>query len=472
MIRSVLIIALGILFGQGVQILATPILTRLYAPDAYGAWSLIMSASALLSVISGLRYELAIVLPEKDEDAVSLVAIPIVVSCLFSLVALVILLCLRHPIALWLRVPELESYLWVIPILIMATGFFQAGTYWSIRMKQFSNLSSFRASQALGTAGYQIAWGALVNGTPRGLVLGTLVGQLLGTAHLWYKHWIEYGRLFRDNVSWIRMKAYAVSYRRFPIYLGPVALGAILRDRGLFLLLGVFSGDQAVGWLTLAFRMVMLPNSLVCGSLSPVYFQRLAVARRRADLEPFVYEILLLLTLAATPALVFLNFNSETLFRVVFGEKWSEAGVYARLLAPAALVLLLSAWMDRTLDVLGKQHVTLALETTYGAATLGLFAYGLFGLGSVEAAVALYSAATVLFTVVWFWVVFEFCGFSLKGFRRLVVVGLCEAVTCSLVWWMVRRWSEWRVAVALYATLTLILFAALWVRTRSITSRR
>ena len=52
--------------------LAIPINTRLYTPDDFNTFSVFSSIVAILAPVACLRYDAAIVLPDSDEDAASL----------------------------------------------------------------------------------------------------------------------------------------------------------------------------------------------------------------------------------------------------------------------------------------------------------------------------------------------------------------------------------------------------------------
>jgi O-antigen/teichoic acid export membrane protein len=73
----------GTAFAQIITILASPILTRLYSPEAFGFLAIFISITSIVGVIACMRYELAIMLPKSDEKAANLLAL-----CLLSVVAI------------------------------------------------------------------------------------------------------------------------------------------------------------------------------------------------------------------------------------------------------------------------------------------------------------------------------------------------------------------------------------------------
>ena len=69
--QSAAILVSGTAVAQIIKLAASPILTRLYDPGAFGLLGLFAAAASIIGVVSAWKYELAIVLPESDVEAVS-----------------------------------------------------------------------------------------------------------------------------------------------------------------------------------------------------------------------------------------------------------------------------------------------------------------------------------------------------------------------------------------------------------------
>ena len=75
--RNVLTLMTGTTLAQAIPIAISPILTRLYSPEDFGTFGLYMAIVAIASVLVTGRYELAILLPKRDRDAMHILALPI-----------------------------------------------------------------------------------------------------------------------------------------------------------------------------------------------------------------------------------------------------------------------------------------------------------------------------------------------------------------------------------------------------------
>ena len=68
-IRNISKVSIGVLIAQSLSILAAPILTRLYSPAEFGIFSVYVSVVLTIEVCACLRYEMTIVLAEKESNA-------------------------------------------------------------------------------------------------------------------------------------------------------------------------------------------------------------------------------------------------------------------------------------------------------------------------------------------------------------------------------------------------------------------
>ena len=142
----------GSVIAQILGIIAAPIITRIYGPASYGISTLFASITSIIGVVACLRYEMSIMLPEKDEDAASM----LVTSFLFVFITtLLVSLCvffLGEQVTYLLKAPELADYLWLTPAMV----YFQ----WNIpffKLLEFTNkrirlsITSIASSNSINT---------------------------------------------------------------------------------------------------------------------------------------------------------------------------------------------------------------------------------------------------------------------------------------------------------------------------------
>lgn len=335
-LRNVLTLMTGTTLAQAIPIAAMPLLTRLYTPEDFGVLALYMSLAGMISVIITARYEVAVMLPERDEDAASLVTLSVCIASAISLVLLVVVSLFNDDIQALLNNKAIGPWLYLLPITVFVTGMWQALNYWNNRSKKFKRLAVSRVTQGGGMTLAQLALTGLSTG---GLVLGYLVGQVGGLMVFLTKTWRE-DRAVLSRVSLATMLENARRYSKFPKY---STFGALLDNAAVqmpVLMLSKFYDTHIVGVFSLTFRALNLPMSLIATSFSQVLFQRFVVLQREnpARLAPFVLKLFFGLLGLMVPLVAFVWVVGPDLFALVFGETWRQAGEYATVLIFAVAI--------------------------------------------------------------------------------------------------------------------------------------
>lgn len=77
----------GATLAQGLSFILSPVTTRLFSPEVFGDTSVFASITSIVGVIICLRYELAIVLPQDDDEGFSLLKLCYIFALLISAIA-------------------------------------------------------------------------------------------------------------------------------------------------------------------------------------------------------------------------------------------------------------------------------------------------------------------------------------------------------------------------------------------------
>ena len=408
-LNDVLKLVSGTTFAQALGILVAPILTRLYGPEAYGIAGLFISITSIIGVITCLRYELSIMLPEKDKDAVNLVGVSLGFTFLIS-GALVGIVWLGHiwfskSITSLLGVPELERYLWLIPISVFVTGVFLALSYWTSRTKKFGRLSIARINRSVFTTGTQLGAGLSGHAVAGSLIGANVIGTSISTLIISWQVWKDDRHLFRTNLQWSKMLSEAKRYRKFPIY---DTWGALINSLSwqlpLILLTGFFSATIA-GYYSLTYRILGLPMGFIGAALAQVFFQRTSQAKSKNELTRLVEDMFRHLVLIGFFPVIILSVIGKDLFIVVFGDQWAEAGIYAQLLSFWAFFWFVVSPMSTLFSVLEKQRLFLGINITiFLTRILALGIGGFWG------------------NARWALLLFGFTGVLVYGFESLMII--------------------------------------------------
>lgn len=121
---DVLKLVTGTTFAQVVTILASPLLTRLYGPEAFGFLALFTSITSIIGVIACMRYELAIMLPKTDEEAANLLGLSLLCVAVVSGLTVPALYFGGDALLSLLRAPGLGPYFIPVSPFVFVSEYF------------------------------------------------------------------------------------------------------------------------------------------------------------------------------------------------------------------------------------------------------------------------------------------------------------------------------------------------------------
>jgi len=352
------------------------------------------SITSSIGVIACLRYDLAIMLPERQEDAANLLTVSLFLALVVAMFSGV-LVVLREPITRLLKVPALSAYLWLVPVAVLANGGFLALNYWNSRSRRFGRLSATRVVKSTATTGYQLAAGFAGTAHAGGLIGGWILGLVTSTVLLggqtWHTDHLTLGR----SVTWPRMIAGLKRYRKFPLYsTWSALLNSISWQLPTFLLSAFFS-PAVVGYYAVGTRLLRLPMSLIGAAIGQVFFQRAAQAKANGTLTTLVENAFRRLVMLAMFPLLVITIIGQDLFSVVLGGNWAEAGVYAQILSIWTFFWFMSSPLSTLYSVLEMQEAGLVLNVIILVTRfLSLWIGGIYG--SARLALILFGASGVL----------------------------------------------------------------------------
>jgi O-antigen/teichoic acid export membrane protein len=326
-LRAVVTLASASAAGQIIMLMALPILTRIYTPEAFGVLAVFSALMGVVLVVSSLRYEMAIPLPRSDRNASQLLVLALSINLVTAMVTSIVVLFSRHKMAVWTGTPALANLLWLLPIAIMTAGSYKALNLWAVRNHDYKRIARTRISQSLANVIAQIAGGIAGLGA-LGLVLGQMVGHSMGISLLAKDIGLR-RFLVRTRGSILRSRALIKAYYRFPKYDVPAAgVNAISAQLPNFALAVLFNPAVA-GLYYLAERVLQTPMSMVGQAVAQVLFGQSRECIKNGNLRRTVRRILLVLIISVALPAVFIFVFSEPCFVLIFGEAWREAGVYS-----------------------------------------------------------------------------------------------------------------------------------------------
>jgi len=386
-INAVMTMAFGTSFAQILGVLAYPIITRIYSPEAFGVFTLFLSISSIIIIIASLRYEFSIMLPKTDGEAANLFALSIFLLSATSLLTLPLFWLEGSSIIRWLNAPDLAPYLPLISASVFVGSLYYAMYYWNSRIQRFNRISAAKITSSTAMTSMQL--GAGLSGFAYGgsLIGANIFGNVLSVLFLGYHTWRDSRFLLREHLRWRAIIFGFKRYIQFPLYDTWSSLLSMIYLQLPAILLSKYFTAAVVGYYSLSLMVLQMPINLIGSAISQVFFQRAASAKHRSEEEVASLvknTVVHLFALGIFPTLVLL-INGRDLFVFVFGEPWAEAGMYSQMLALWIFIMFITSPVSPLFAIFEKQKYTLLFNginlLTRGGA---LIAGGLIGSATIS----------------------------------------------------------------------------------------
>ena len=389
--KDVLILMLGTVISQAVPLLASFILTRIYTPNDFGLFQVYFSVSMILSVAVTFRYEMAIMLPEKEDDSRHVLVLSCLISLVFSIFIFLLVLIFRDQFSILLKQPSLKDSFFILPFTILVIGFYQSLNYWSNRNKYYKQLSISRINRSLNSSFLSVLFGFIPWLKKIGLILGDTLGQAISTFFLAWRILKKDPNLFK-NIKKDKIKELAKRYKQFPLYNVPSGFLEKLSGNLPSLMLTPFFGVGVVGLFSLSQRMISLPGSVVARSIGDVFRQNATeLYIKENNCKLLFLKTLKKLSILSIPPFVVLFFIVEELFAFVFGEAWREAGTFAQILMPMFLLQFIVSPLSIMFLVAEKQKLDFILQIFLFLSIISVLYFGYIFFKDAKITIALYS---------------------------------------------------------------------------------
>jgi O-antigen/teichoic acid export membrane protein len=326
----------GTTIAQAIPIAISPILTRIYTPKDFGVFALFIAIASIFGSIANGRYELAIMLPKKDEDAINIFALGFIITSTISFILLVLVILFHDYFINLLNNKEIEVWLYFIPIAVFFTGIFNILNYFNNRKKYYKDIASATITKSIILAITQLSVGFLKSGVT-GLISGQILSQIFANMRL-FKNIIK-DKLLLSKISKVKIIALAKRYKDFPKFSMWAVLANTLAKNLTNILISSFYSVATLGFYSLVQRVLGIPSSLIGNSIGQVFFQEATKEKQKMGNAVNIFNrTIKKLIIIGVPSFGILLFIIEDLFAFVFGKEWRMAGIYAQILIPFYLI--------------------------------------------------------------------------------------------------------------------------------------
>ena len=353
--KNVLTLMTGTTIAQAIPIAISPILTRIYTPEDFGILALFVAITSIFGSIANGRYELAIMLPKKDENAINIFALGLIITFSMSFILLVLVVLFNEQITELLKNDEISVWLYFVPISVFFTGLYNILNYFNNRKKYYKDIANATIIKSIATAVIQLSIG-LIKGGVSGLISGQLVSQIFANMRL-FKNFIK-DKVLVSNISKVKMILLAKRYKDFPKFSMPGILVNVSMTNITNILISSLYDITTLGYYSVVQRVINLPSSLIGGAIGNVYFQESSLEKQQTGIAIKSFMgVLKKLTIVGILPYFILFFVVEDIFPFIFGDNWKIAGEYAKIVIPLSLIRFIVSPISIAMTVFEKQKI-------------------------------------------------------------------------------------------------------------------
>lgn len=359
-LKSVSVLAGGTAFAQALGVLVLPLITRLYSPEEFALFAVYTSIVGILTVAICLRFEIAIPLPEKDEDALSLFMLSLLSNILLTTLLAVVIFFFQESLFTLIQQPQLKPYQWLIPIGVFLAGLYSSLQYWATRKKQFNTIAQTRMTQAVSSSAVQIGAGYLSFGVI-GLLFGQIINFSAGIVRLFISFSKETKHLI-NQISITKLKENWKKYDKFPKYSTFESLANIMAIQLPVIIIAAVAVGPEAGYLMLAMKVIAMPMGLVGGAIGQVYLAHAPEYYNKGELKQYTVRTIQQIAKITVVPLIIIGAIAPYIFPIVFGTGWAKAGYMLLWMVPWFIMQILSSPVSMALHVTGNQRTALVLQ--------------------------------------------------------------------------------------------------------------
>lgn len=353
---------------QVVSFIFLPVFSRIYTPEDYGIWGVFVFMSSFIAVFAGLRFELAVMIPESNRLAFLLYRMTHSMIFIICGCALLLLIGFYSTMISVFQLPDI-FFLWLlVPIHSWLTAMNNLITQWYSRLSDFKTLSRIRLVQSFLNIAVSFILGYFFNMHYLGLIFGLIVSILISDIYLSAKMNLP---LFSCRFYHRRFyKRLIARFSNFLFYSTPLSIINYFSSNILVSVIQVNYGSTIMGYYSNANRLVQSPLGTVSSAVSMVFYPHFSKSvNKRRDVILVFSGVLLVFSIMLLPFV----FYGKEILGCYLGKTWLDSAIFIRLLFVYFVFSTAVGCISPIFSYLQKENLVLIWQIIYLACALLVF---------------------------------------------------------------------------------------------------
>lgn len=359
--KDVATLATGTGIAQIIPLLAAPIVARLYNPIDYAVLAAYTSISVLLTIIATGMYDAALMLDKDDREAINTGGAALIVTVAVTIFSIIAIFLFKKQIIKLTGNQNVEFWLFLIPVTVFCTGFYQILNVWNNRMIRYKRLAANRVIMTIITTSLTIIFG-LLSLHEKGLLISLIVGQSLAMILLLFQT-ISNDRRLYPLITRSGIKTSFIRHKDFPKYNMPQGMLDGIKEGSIVWIISNFFGPNILGSFSFAKNILMKPLQLIGNAFSQVFYRKASkLYNDGINIYNFAKNIFLILFTIGLPFAILIAIWGKEIFSILFSKKWEDAGYLSQILISWLLLSFVGSTISSIPLVLKKQRISFYLS--------------------------------------------------------------------------------------------------------------
>lgn len=329
-LKSIIILSGGSLLAQIFNFLCSIAMARQYSKSEIGYFTYILSIVSMFSVVINGRYDVSIVSTENDREAYALVKsswwICVGASIIISIGAFFYIRDVQNEYGQYVYLS-----FWILPLLLIA-GLINILNAYNNKFGEYKLISTAYLIRTIIQSLLTIGLG-LFRASAFILLLSQFLGQLFGIKRQSKKLTSEFSEI--KKVKTCDMVEVLKKYRKQPLFSAPATFINAVSYSIISLMIGNYYNMEILALYSVSVRVLGLPLSVFSTNISKVHFKEsTSELQNTGKFSKSTRKMILFSLIIAGLMVLVLMLFAPSLFSIIYGPSWRDAGVYVRILAP------------------------------------------------------------------------------------------------------------------------------------------
>ncbi|MEN8251647.1 MAG: oligosaccharide flippase family protein, partial [Bacteroidota bacterium] len=361
----------------GIGFFLTPVIARIYGPQAYGQFAIFTAIISIIQPISTFQLQAGYVAAKNDAQFANLIKLSFIILLIVSALSLAGGLVYYSFGNISILPTQLAL---LIPLYIFFSGVFNIFRGWNIKLEEFKRSAQSKTVATLFGKSTTLGYGWFINQSAIGMIFGSIVTFIFESlGYISHNMFNSMSQVLKAKTSFSSLKLTLSDFINYPRY---VTFNSVINNLSAQIpiyFIAAWYSTEKVGLFSLAISLLTIPVNLIGTSIGAVFLPKISsiiddVEKRKAAL----LELYKKLFYPGLIGLIILAILLKFLLPAILGVKWDGASQLSAFVAISFAFTIVALPISVTYRLIHYEHTNLVLTIFFIIFKVVGLAIGLF----------------------------------------------------------------------------------------------